>query len=122
MQSLNVLKRPPRVLSTRRPLARSTMRERSRLLWHTVVCLLSANHAWAQSQSQFQYIYDAAGSVTQITRSDVTPKPDLTISNVSVGAITANINGSYAEHSSNVSGQQHWQRDGSRDLRTTAAR
>ena len=95
MQSLNVLKRPPRVLSTRRPLARSTMRERSRLLWHTVVCLLSANHAWAQSQSQFQYIYDAAGSVTQITRSDVTPKPDLTISNVSVGAITANINGSY---------------------------
>jgi hypothetical protein len=51
--------------------------------------------AWAQSQTQVQYQYDAAGNLTQITRSTVTPAPDLTVSNLSVGTITVNTNGSF---------------------------
>ncbi len=65
-----------------------------------VVCaivglMLASNPSWGQSQSQFQYVYDAAGNLIQVTKSAVTPKPDLTISNLAVGVISLNGNGSF---------------------------
>src|SRR5271167_578056 len=48
----------------------------------------------AQSQSNIQYTYDAAGNVIGVTRSS-TAMPDLTVSNLSVGVISAVGNGSY---------------------------
>jgi hypothetical protein len=57
--------------------------------------MIAAGVAWAQSPSQIQYIYDAAGNLIQVTRSAVTPQPDLTVSNLSVGVITRNYNNSF---------------------------
>ena len=48
-----------------------------------------------QTQSHLRYAYDAAGNLIQVTRSPVTPQPDLTISNLAVGVIAANGNGSF---------------------------
>ena len=48
-----------------------------------------------QTQSHLRYTYDAAGNRIQVTRSPVTPQPDLTISNLAVGVIAANGNGSF---------------------------
>jgi YD repeat-containing protein len=49
----------------------------------------------AQAQSEIQYTYDAAGNVIGVTRTSA-PKPDLTVSNLSVGIITAVGNGSFS--------------------------
>ena len=50
--------------------------------------------AYAQAQSEIQYMYDAAGNVIGVTRTSA-PKPDLTVSNTSVGLITAVGDGSF---------------------------
>lgn len=57
--------------------------------------VLGVSVAQAQGSSQVQYLYDAAGNVIQITRSAATPKPDLTVSNLSVGVIWRDANGAY---------------------------
>ncbi|MFO1323216.1 MAG: CARDB domain-containing protein [Burkholderiales bacterium] len=49
-----------------------------------------------QTQTQIQYTYDAAGNVIQVTRSQVVPKPDLTITSYSVGTISAVAGGAYS--------------------------
>jgi hypothetical protein len=54
-----------------------------------------AGSASAQTQSQIQYTYDAAGNLIQVTRSAVTPKADLTVTNLSVGSISKNGDGSF---------------------------
>jgi hypothetical protein len=51
--------------------------------------------AQAQVQSEVQYTYDAAGNVIGVTRTSA-PKPDLTVTNLSVGIITAVGNGSFS--------------------------
>jgi hypothetical protein len=51
--------------------------------------------AQAQAQSEIQYTYDAAGNVIGVTRTSA-PKPDLTVTNLSVGIITAVGNGSFS--------------------------
>jgi CARDB len=57
--------------------------------------MLASSPNWGQTQSQVRYVYDAAGNLTQVTRSAVTPRPDLTISNLAVGVISASGNGSF---------------------------
>jgi YD repeat-containing protein len=47
----------------------------------------------AQTQSEIQYTYDAAGRVIGVTRAS--NKPDLTVSNLSVGTISQVCNGSF---------------------------
>src|SRR5260221_1144998 len=56
---------------------------------------LASGPCWAQTESQVQYIYDAARNLIQVTRSNVPAQPDLTVSNLAVGAIIFNANGSY---------------------------
>ena len=63
-----------------------------------LVCLLialgtAADRAVGQSPSQVQYSYDAAGNLAAVTRIAIVA--DLTVSNLAVGAITINGNGSY---------------------------
>jgi len=55
----------------------------------------AAGPSWGQTQAQIQYVYDAAGNLIQVTKSVLTPQPDLTISNLAVGVITVNGNGSF---------------------------
>jgi hypothetical protein len=95
MESLNTLKRASHSLLTRRPLARTAVRMRRWPFWGAAGSSILANLAFGQSQSQLQYVYDAVGNLIQVTRSDVMPRPDLTISNLSVGAITGSVNRSY---------------------------
>src|ERR1700730_11262870 len=59
------------------------------------VALTLSVEVLAQSQSQLQYTYDAAGNLIQVTRSAVTPKPDLTVTNLLVGTISKNGDGSF---------------------------
>ena len=56
---------------------------------------MASGLSWGQTQSHLRYVYDAAGNLTQVTRAPVTPQPDLTISNLTVGVIAANGNGSF---------------------------
>ena len=58
--------------------------------------VLAASPLWGQQQSRIQYGYDPAGNLVQVTRSAVTLQPDLTISNLSIGVIAANTNGSFS--------------------------
>ena len=57
--------------------------------------MLASCPSWGQTQSRVQYTYDAAGNLIQVTRSAVTPKPDLAITNLAVGVISFNANGSF---------------------------
>jgi hypothetical protein len=58
--------------------------------------MLAASPLWGQQQSRVQYVYDPAGNLIQVTRStDAPPSPDLTISNLTAGAISVNGNGSF---------------------------
>ncbi len=57
---------------------------------------LALDVAVAQTASQIQYVYDAAGNLVQVTRSVITPQPDLSVSNLTVGVIAINANGSYS--------------------------
>jgi hypothetical protein len=60
------------------------------------VLAVAANTAFGQTQSQLQYVYDAAGNLIQVTRSAIVPQPDLTVSNLAAGLISGNVDGSYA--------------------------
>ena len=51
--------------------------------------------AAAQTTSQVQYTYDATGNLVAVTRSAVNASPDLTVSNLAVGMVTVNGNGSF---------------------------
>ncbi len=59
------------------------------------VFLFAPQTARSKTPAQIQYIYDAAGNLIQVTRSAVTPKPDLTVSNLAAGMVTVNANGSF---------------------------
>ncbi|MFO1324748.1 MAG: CARDB domain-containing protein [Burkholderiales bacterium] len=61
-----------------------------------IVAVATPVRADAQAQTQIQYVYDAVGNVLQVTRSAAVPVPDLTVSNVSVGTITAVVGGAYS--------------------------
>jgi hypothetical protein len=87
----------------------STIRATNRTGWSLLRCLvmpalacltaafaLAAAPASGQAQSQVQYLYDAAGNLISVARSAVL-LPDLTVSNLAVGAISVN-----ADHSFNI--------------------
>jgi hypothetical protein len=83
-----------------RPADRLALSFKRRLLGRAALCAIAGcipatGPAWGQGQSQVQYVHDAAGNLIQVTRTTLTPLPDLTVSNLSVGAISVNGNGSF---------------------------
>lgn len=55
--------------------------------------LLAVGDATSQTPAQIQYTYDTAGNIVQVAR---VSKPDLTVSNLAIGAITPLMGGSYS--------------------------
>jgi len=71
-----------------------------RLLSSTLACIVAelsfaTAPALGQTATQMQYFYDAAGNLVQVTRTPTTPQPDLTVTKLAIGAISANANLSY---------------------------
>ena len=75
--------------------ARTSRRRRTIAVALAASLIAAPTVSTGQSQSQVQYTYDAAGNLIGLARSAVGASPDLTVSNLTVGMVTVNGNGSF---------------------------